>query len=80
MQPPVEPDAWQSLDAIAKRVMCPQVEQRFRLYISQTEPIVESEDCLYLNVFVPVDVSVGGSVRLQKIDQQEARDEIRASY
>lgn len=39
--------------------MCPQVEQRFRLFISPTEPIVESEDCLYLNVFVPVDVSIG---------------------
>lgn len=38
--------------------MCPQVEQRFRLFISQTDPIVESEDCLYLNVFVPVDVSI----------------------
>lgn len=38
--------------------MCPQVEQRFRLYISPSDPIVESEDCLYLNVFVPVDVSV----------------------
>lgn len=35
--------------------MCPQVEQRYRLFVSQSEPIHESEDCLYLNVFVPVD-------------------------
>lgn len=44
--------------------MCPQVEQRFRIFISPSDPIIESEDCLYLNVFVPVDVSkfndVGG--------------------
>lgn len=37
--------------------MCPQVEQRFRLHVSASDPILESEDCLYLNVFVPVDVS-----------------------
>lgn len=56
-QPPIEPDAWQNLDALSRRVMCPQVEQRFRVFVSASEPIVESEDCLYLNVFVPVDVS-----------------------
>ena len=37
--------------------MCPQVEQRFRVFLWPQDPIVESEDCLYLNVFVPVDVS-----------------------
>lgn len=37
--------------------MCPQVEQRYRIFISPSDPIIESEDCLYLNVFVPVDVS-----------------------
>lgn len=72
-QPPVEPDAWQNLDALSRRIMCPQVEQRFRLYISQTEPIVESEDCLYLNVFVPVDVSVGGR-------EIQDRSDFRMSY
>lgn len=57
-QPPVDPDPWQNLDALTKRVMCPQVEQRFRIQTSiRAEPIIESEDCLYLNVFVPVDVS-----------------------
>lgn len=39
--------------------MCPQIEQRFRVFIGPSEPIEESEDCLYLNVFVPVDVSRG---------------------
>lgn len=54
----MEPDAWQNLDAFSRRIMCPQVEQRFRVFISPSDPIVESEDCLYLNVFVPVDVSI----------------------
>lgn len=44
--------------------MCPQVEQRFRVFISPNDPIVESEDCLYLNVFVPVDVSIESSGEL----------------
>lgn len=37
-------------DATNNRVMCPQVEQRFRFESSQ--PIVESEDCLFMNIHV----------------------------
>ncbi|XP_015793096.1 cholinesterase-like, partial [Tetranychus urticae] len=48
---PKEPVKWSGfLDATNRRVMCPQVEQRFRL---ESDPqIGESEDCLYLNVQV----------------------------
>ncbi|XP_015795289.1 acylcarnitine hydrolase [Tetranychus urticae] len=48
---PKEPEKWSGfLDATNRRVMCPQVEQRFRL---ESDPqIGESEDCLYLNVQV----------------------------
>ena len=38
------------MDATNRRVMCPQVEQRFR--IDNDLQIGESEDCLYLNVQV----------------------------
>ena len=55
--------------------MCPQVEQRFRLFVSQTEPIVESEDCLYLNVFVPVDVSSPLQVALVPLAEKEIRSD-----
>lgn len=44
------------LDASNNRVMCPQVEQRFRFDLVQ--PIRESEDCLYMNIQVLGKVSV----------------------
>ncbi|CAG2168566.1 unnamed protein product [Oppiella nova] len=52
-QIPQPMDAWKvEKDVTNNRVMCPQVYQRF--YFDSIQPIREDEDCLYLNVFVPL--------------------------
>ena len=46
-------DVWATeKDATNNQVMCPQVYQRFNFQLK--EPIREEEDCLYLNIFVPI--------------------------
>jgi carboxylesterase type B len=46
-------DSWKTeKDVSDNRVMCPQVNQRFNFQLSN--PIREDEDCLYLNVFIPL--------------------------
>ncbi|CAG2177933.1 unnamed protein product, partial [Oppiella nova] len=51
--PPRNPDPWtEQKDATNYRVKCPQVEDRFEY--TPTEDIIESEDCLYLNIYTPV--------------------------
>ncbi|XP_054166563.1 venom carboxylesterase-6-like [Oppia nitens] len=52
--PPRNPDSWSPdiKDCTGNRVMCPQVEQRFEYTLSET--ILESEDCLQLNIYAPI--------------------------
>ncbi len=51
------PDSWfgEVKDCTNNRIMCPQIDQRFNFLLSHG--ITESEDCLYLNIYVPVSVS-----------------------
>ncbi|CAG7828875.1 unnamed protein product, partial [Allacma fusca] len=58
-EPPVEPESWQGIrDATRPGNLCPQYQEMTQTYICVTE------DCLFLNVFVPTDNQSQFSVNL----------------
>lgn len=62
-QSPQKPDCWDGIrDATVAPPMC---VQKDAYYKSKSEEMVEGqEDCLYLNVFSPINVSLSSKLRL----------------